>query len=122
MEDAFAYAVAQVKIEVAVFAGRGSSIDLAVTNPVGMCPILSVGVAGSTAVRTEAGKDHKYEDMVRAGGDFGTCGKGALDVLQWITDAAFGEAPVVKRNRFKWTAAQQIGVYGLRGAFRCGGP
>ena len=74
-------------IEVAVFAGRGSSIDLAVTNPVGMCPILSLdvtmvmvpavsGLAGrGGGWRAEAGKDHKYEDMVRAGGTLGLVGR-----------------------------------------------
>ncbi len=46
--------------------------------------------------------------------DFGTFGKGALDVLQRLADAAFGDAPVAEGNIFKWKAAQHIGVYAAR--------
>jgi hypothetical protein len=47
--------------------------------------------------------------------DFGAFGKGALDVLQWIAEVAFGEpGQVAERNLFKWKAAQHIGVYVAR--------
>ena len=83
------------------------------------------GVAGSSAARAEAGKHEKYGDMVRAAGagrfegacveDFGAFGKGALDVLQWIAEVAFGEpGQEAERNLFKWKAAQHIGVYVAR--------
>ena len=156
LEDAFAY-VAQcaglrVKVEVAVFAGSGSRMDVVVTDPAGAVQNLFVDVtmgtamgdreyagtprrgfrlesgwkrvAGSAAERAEAGKDHKYGDRVRAAGaarfegacveDFGAFGRGALDVLQWIADAAFGDAPAAVRDLFKWKAAQHIAVAAAR--------
>jgi hypothetical protein len=159
IEDAFAYVASsvpglRVKIEVAVFAGSGSRMDVVVTNPLGVVSqqlFLDVtmgtamgdpgyagmprdgfrlepgwrGVSGSAAVRAEAGKHHKYGDRVRAAGaarfegacveDFGAFGKGALAALDWIANAAYGEAPVSVRNLFKWKAGQHIGVAVARG-------
>jgi hypothetical protein len=157
LEDAFAYvaqcAGVRVKIEVAVFAGKNSRMDLVLAAPAAATQKVMVdvtvgtamgdreyagtprdgfrqepgwrGVAGSAAARAEAGKHDKYGDMVRAAGaarfegacveDFGAFGKGALDVLQWIAEVAFGEpGQVAERNLFKWKAAQHIGVYVAR--------
>jgi hypothetical protein len=44
--------------------------------------------------------------------DFGTFGKGTLDVLQWIADAASGrQASVAETSLFKRKTVQHIGVY-----------
>ena len=157
LEDAFAY-VAQsvpglrVKIEVAVFAGSGSRMDVVITSPLGEVQTLFVdvtmgtamgdvgyggsprvsfhkeegwrGVAGKAARRAESGKEAKYAARVRAAGaaafegacveDFGAFGKGALSVLQWIADAAFGPGKSQVKDLFRWKAAQHIGVAAAR--------
>jgi len=157
LEDAFAY-VAQsvpglrVKIEVAVFAGSGSRMDVVITNPLGEVQTLFVdvtmgtamgdggyggmprmgfrqeegwrGVSGGAARRAEAAKDGKYRARVLAAGaaqfegacveDFGAFGKGALTVLKWIADAAFGSLASQVKDLFRWKAAQHIGVAAAR--------
>ena len=42
--------------------------------------------------------------------DFGAFGKGALCVLQWIADAAFGPGKSPVKDLFTWKAAQHMGV------------
>ena len=144
LEDAFAY-VAQsvpglrVKIEVAVFAGSGSRMDVVITNPLGEVQTLFVdvtmgtamgdggyggmprmgfrqeegwrGVSGGAARRAEAAKDGKYRARVLAAGaaqfegacveDFGAFVKGALTVLKWIADAAFGSLASQVKDLFR---------------------
>jgi len=102
LEDSFAYVASsvpglRVKVEAAVFAGRGNRMDVVVVNPLGVDSqqlFLDVtmgtamgdpgyagtprdgfrlepgwrGVAGSAAVRAEEGKHHKYGALVRAAG------------------------------------------------------
>ena len=82
------------------------------------------GVAGRAARRAESGKEGKYAARVRAAGaarfegacveDFGAFGKGALGVLQWIADAAFGPGKSPVKDLFRWKAAQHIGVAAAR--------